>query len=126
MPEWSKGTDCKSVCRRFESDSGLFCLAVRLSPLWVTPSYNSRMGLIIGIAGGTASGKTTLVDALHPHLQATGLSIERFTLDRFFRSLEAGGPAFRLPSTGETLPDRNHPESADHLQAAQAIRTAAQ
>lgn len=24
VPEWSNGTDCKSVIRRFESDPGLF------------------------------------------------------------------------------------------------------
>lgn len=75
---------------------------------------------IIGIAGGSCSGKSTFATALLEELaseQATvdapALRVERFSTDRYFRSLEEGVPTI-VQSNGAIKPDRNHPESADN------------
>lgn len=39
-------------------------------------------------------------------------------MDRYFYRGAAGGPFFTSPSTGETLPDNNHPDSADNARLA--------
>lgn len=72
--------------------------------------------VVVGIAGGSASGKTTfanaLVDALHT--QDTGLRVELRGMDKYFYRDAPGGPRFVSPTTGEDLPDNNHPDSADN------------
>ncbi len=72
--------------------------------------------VVVGIAGGSASGKTTfanaLVDALH--IQGAGLGVELTGMDKYFYRNAPGGPRFVSPTTGEDLPDNNHPDSADN------------
>ena len=72
--------------------------------------------LVVGIAGGSASGKTTFTAALLRELTegAQPLRVETFSLDKYFYRGAPGGPRFVSPSTGETLPDNNHPNSADN------------
>jgi uridine kinase len=72
--------------------------------------------LVVGIAGGSASGKTTFTAALLRELTegAHPLRVEAFSLDKYFYRGAPGGPLFVSPSTGETLPDNNHPNSADN------------
>ena len=72
--------------------------------------------LVVGIAGGSASGKTTLTSALTEYLRegTPSHSVEVFPLDRYFYRGAPGGPRFKSPSTGEDLPDNNHPNSADN------------
>lgn len=72
--------------------------------------------LVIGIAGGSASGKTTLAAALENALaHGTGpLRVETIGMDRYFYRGKPPGPVFVSPSTGESLPDNNHPDSADN------------
>ncbi|HBV64217.1 MAG TPA: uridine kinase [Rhodopirellula sp.] len=50
-----------------------------------TPSDSSASSLLIGIAGGSASGKTTLAKEL---IAASGNNVAILELDRFYHSLE--------------------------------------
>src|SRR5579875_523261 len=77
---------------------------------------NQTCSVVVGIAGGSASGKTTLVQHL-AHALANGsppLHAEVIGMDRYFYRGAPGGPTFISPSTGERLPDNNHPDSADN------------
>lgn len=79
-------------------------------------TFAPRRSLVVGIAGGSASGKTTLTGALSRALteQPPVVSVEVMGMDRYFYRGDAGGPRIVLPSTGEELPDNNHPNSADN------------
>ncbi|HLV78780.1 MAG TPA: hypothetical protein VKT32_00825 [Chthonomonadaceae bacterium] len=72
--------------------------------------------LVVGIAGGSASGKTTFTAALNRVLTETEpkLKVEVVGMDKYFYRGGPGGPIFVSPSTGETLPHNNHPDSADN------------
>ena len=71
---------------------------------------------LVGIAGGSASGKTTFTAALKSRFDADypQLSVEIVGMDRYFYRGAPGGPMFVSPSSGETLPNNNHPNSADN------------
>lgn len=71
---------------------------------------------IIGIAGGSASGKTTFTAAFVQGLTigVPSLRVEVVGIDRYFYRGAPGGALFTSPSTGETLPNNNHPDSADN------------
>lgn len=71
---------------------------------------------IVGVAGGSASGKTTFVGELVKNLSARDSAprVEVVGMDRYFYRGANGGPTFTSPSTGETLPDNNVPGSADN------------
>ena len=70
---------------------------------------------IVGIAGGTASGKSTftkaLVSALHDIESSTQVDV--LGTDRYFRSGTPEMPTLVSPSMGVTLPDYNHPDALD-------------
>jgi uridine kinase len=68
------------------------------------------------MAGGSASGKSTFVGILAPILRdgTPPIRVEVFGLDKYFYRGQNGGPTFVSPSTGETLPDNNSPESSDN------------
>lgn len=75
-----------------------------------------KRSVVVGIAGGSASGKTTFCNALaqelengHPPYRVTVLG-----MDRYFYRGAPGGPTFISPTTGELLPNNNHPNSADN------------
>jgi uridine kinase len=70
----------------------------------------------VGIAGGSASGKTTFTAALKQRLTEDDppLRVEVLGMDRYFYRGTNGGPTLVLPSTGETMANNNHPESADN------------
>jgi uridine kinase len=71
---------------------------------------------VVGIAGGSASGKSTFTAALVTAL--TGgkdpLHVEVLGMDRYFYRGAEGGPTFLSPSTGREMSDNNHPDSADN------------
>lgn len=71
---------------------------------------------VVGIGGGSASGKTTFTAALKQSLTDgdAPLRVEVFGMDRYFYRGKDGGPTLVSPSTGETIPDNNHPDSADN------------
>lgn len=64
--------------------------------------------LLIGVGGGTASGKTTLAHALAARLQP--LRVEIVGQDRFFRQV-AELPPFPSPTRTRPWPDYNRPDS---------------
>jgi uridine kinase len=80
-----------------------------MNPMNLTPC-------IVGIAGGSASGKTTLTAALKQRLTEDDppLRVEVFGMDRYFFRGAEGGPTLVMPTTGETLANNNHPDSADN------------
>jgi uridine kinase len=66
--------------------------------------------IVVGIAGGSASGKSTittaLAEALRAHHQVTAVSADRYMLrDR------PDAPMFFSPSMGKEMFDANHPNS---------------
>lgn len=73
-----------------------------------------RQSVIVGIAGGSASGKTTFAHALTDALAP--LVVETVNLDRYFRRDDPDGPRFTRAATGETAFNANHPDSADNAQ----------
>lgn len=79
--------------------------------------HHAGHSLVVGIAGGSASGKTTLTKALLDYLSVYDptLRVEALGMDKFFYRNAPGGPRFVSPSTGEDLPDNNHPDSADNV-----------
>ena len=72
--------------------------------------------LVVGIAGGSASGKTTFTAALMETLRQSypRLRVELMGMDKYFYRGTAPGPRFVSPTSGEELPDNNHPDSADN------------
>lgn len=84
-------------------------------------SLNRQSSFVVGIAGGSASGKSIFAAALLRELTdgaavAAGqpaLTVEHFAMDRYFRTIEGGAPTI-VSSDGEVRLDRNHPESADN------------
>jgi len=85
--------------------------------------------LIVGIAGGSASGKTTFTAALSNRFAATYpmVKVEFLGMDRYFYRGAPGGPIFVSPSSGETLANNNDPNSADNAKLVadlQALRIA--
>ena len=77
----------------------------------------------MGIAGGSASGKTTVTIALEHELvhAAVPIRVEVIGMDRYFYRGAAPGPMFVSPSTGEKIPDNNHPDSADNQRLIQDL-----
>jgi len=69
---------------------------------------------LVGIAGGSASGKSTFTAALQTALQArdSTLRLEALTTDRYWQDRD-GGPRFVSPSSGEDRFDFNHPDALD-------------
>jgi uridine kinase len=64
--------------------------------------------LVVGIAGGSASGKSTLAQRLVQALD--GLGVEVLGMDRYFRRIR---PKMVAPITRVVYEDHNHPESFD-------------
>ena len=71
------------------------------------------MTVIVGIGGGSASGKSTLAAALALALTERLRQVETFALDRHVRQDRAAGPHFVSPATGERCFDFNHPDACD-------------
>jgi uridine kinase len=70
---------------------------------------------VAGIAGGSASGKSSFTRALTDVLKSGGIEPYILGMDSYFYRGAPGGPRLTLPSTGEDLPDNNHPNSADNV-----------
>ena len=63
---------------------------------------------VIGIAGGTCSGKTTLTNSLEEAFTADGLKVTAIHMDKFFKKPT---PNTIAPITGIEYPEHNHPDS---------------
>jgi uridine kinase len=70
---------------------------------------------IVGIAGGSAAGKTSLTKALMQFLkkQTPPQRVEMLSTDAFAQSDQTLGPSFISPSTGEEHFNYNHPDALD-------------
>ena len=77
-------------------------------------THSSRSSYIIGLAGGSASGKSTLCAALRSALDAycPPLTVQVISTDAYFFPSELL-PRYRSPSTGLDTPDYNRPDSID-------------
>mgnify|MGYP005855831847 CR=1 FL=1 len=71
-------------------------------------SSPSQKPLVVGIAGGSASGKTTLCEHLVHALG--GLRVVMLPMDRYFREVK---PMMVAPFTRAVYEDHNHPDSFD-------------
>lgn len=70
--------------------------------------------VIVGVAGGSASGKSTLVAALADALeQMHAWRPAILATDSYVNAGAADGPTFFSPSAGEAMFDWNHPRSVD-------------
>ncbi|MCL2421069.1 MAG: hypothetical protein FWD03_04360 [Defluviitaleaceae bacterium] len=68
---------------------------------------------VAGIAGGSASGKSTFTDRLENTLRETGrYEIKVFHMDDYFKD-DDHRPYVKAPITGKMYLDDNHPESID-------------
>lgn len=69
--------------------------------------------VLVGIGGGSASGKTTITAALRADLEAAGHTVAVVACDtHMFRDIDRG-PSLVLEATGEPMFDCNRPESVD-------------
>lgn len=64
--------------------------------------------LVIGIAGGAGSGKTTLSCYLKENLLM--YNVRLLEMDRFYKTKK---PRFTIPSSGKMYDDFNHPDAVD-------------
>jgi uridine kinase len=71
-------------------------------------SRGERRHLVIGVGGGTASGKSTLAAAVAQRLES--LAVEVVGQDRFFKPA-ADLPPYVSPTRQEPWPDYNRPDS---------------
>lgn len=71
------------------------------------------MTVVVGIAGGSASGKSTLAATLAEAQTERLKQVETLAMDRYMREDRAAGPHFVSASTGERLFDFNHPDACD-------------
>lgn len=87
-----------------------------------TSSAIPRKSLLVGIAGGSASGKSTLATALVQALTdgPEPLHCQVFNTDRYFRRQDPEAPTVTLPS-GEQLFDYNRPDSVDNTRLAEDL-----
>ena len=80
------------------------------------------MGTLIGIAGGSASGKSTLTEALARRLTGEGLVVSTICTDRYGRQGGVDAPTF-VASTGQVMFDKNHPDTIDNDRLVDDIRS---
>ena len=64
--------------------------------------------ITIGIAGGSASGKSTISEILSKRLQ--DVSVKLIHMDKYFKKVR---PMIVAPYTGKTYEDHNHPDVID-------------
>lgn len=85
---------------------------------------------VVGIAGGTAAGKTSLARALKQFLEEheVPLRVEMLSADAFYRADKTQGPTFVSPSGGGEHFNFKHPDAIEQerLIAAIASRSSAQ
>ncbi|TMR09012.1 hypothetical protein ETD86_45360 [Nonomuraea turkmeniaca] len=71
--------------------------------------------LVVGIAGGSASGKTTITTRLRTAVEQSGRTVDVLASDPYMYHDVDRGPTFVSPTTGEVTFDCNRPESVDWL-----------
>lgn len=81
----------------------------------------SCKSFVIGIAGGSASGKTTFAEKLQNALQ--NLTVKVFHMDEYFKPIE-NRPRAKAPVTNKVYTDDNHPLTMDLSRLADDIKKA--
>ena len=81
--------------------------------------------LLVGIAGGSASGKSTFVHILTKEIEKTSpaLNVKTFSSDRYFRRDFSQIPTYSSKSFGQELPDFNHPDALNMAQLAADVQS---
>ena len=71
---------------------------------------------IVGIAGGTGSGKSTFAKALTEaiHMRDAALTVEMIGTDRYFREDKTQEPQFFFKHHGQSMFNWNHPNAIDN------------
>ena len=73
-----------------------------------------RKSIVVGIAGGSASGKSTLTNVLADALQTVpGRRVSVIAADRYMNPGRANSPTFVFKATGEAMFNANHPDAVD-------------
>lgn len=89
----------------------------------LTTSFASASTLIIGVAGGTGSGKTTFTENIQVYLKQLGEEVTMITQDSYYRDLAQFPPSVRDEMNFD------HPDSIDftllkrHIEELQAGRS---
>lgn len=80
-----------------------------------TSQHPANNALLVGIAGGSASGKSTFVRILHEqlHQDAPALQVHSISTDYYFRRDFSQIPSYHSHTFGTDLPDFNHPDALD-------------
>ncbi len=91
-----------------------FLSYLRSSVVYYSCKYMTPTSFLIGLAGGSASGKSTFAAALVESLRAGAppLSVAIISTDAYFLP-HTVIPRFHSPTRGEMLPDYNRPDSID-------------
>lgn len=76
---------------------------------------------IVGVAGGSASGKTTFSISLQEALTHRGVTAKIMHMDDYFKS-KARRPKSKGPVTGVTYVDDNHPDTMELADLAEDLR----
>ncbi|MHB8634978.1 MAG: uridine kinase family protein [Fimbriimonadaceae bacterium] len=79
--------------------------------------------IVLGIAGGSCSGKSTLAKMIKQDLASVGRTVGVVSLDAFYTRDLRRGPTLTL-SDGITMFDFNHPDAIDADAAVKAIESA--
>lgn len=82
------------------------------------------MKQVVLLAGGSASGKSTLVEGLALRLREAGSSVATLSLDTYFRRTDPTAPQVWIPEENVHKFDCNHPETADVVAASEALDSA--
>lgn len=77
---------------------------------------------VIGIAGGTAGGKSTFCEQLGKLLECQGLNTAEIHLDDYFKP-ESERPVSAAPVSGKEYIDDNHPDTMDLIRVYSDIRS---
>ncbi len=73
-------------------------------------SYENHKTVVIGIAGGSASGKDRITEALSKTLSESMSKVKILCMDTYFKK---SLPKCTAPFSGREYDDYNHPESVD-------------
>ena len=78
--------------------------------------------IVVGICGGSASGKSTVARLVSTALESEGHTVEVLGLDKFFRRNDPDAPTFPFSYTNQPEFNANHPETVDVEKTLQTIK----
>lgn len=87
---------------------------------------NGTGPVVVGIGGGSASGKTTITADLRATMEAAGRTVAVLACDSYMTRDIERGPSFVSGTTGERMFDCNRPDSVDWAVVERDLRSAVQ